>query len=258
MSLSIKGEYLWFLFAKQSFAYEDQLKMVLYELPVKKYPRILELGCGVGYFLSKLDENGYECTGIDMNVERINLAKRLNKLWKRNCSFHNCRAREFRPRIKYSFDGAIWMNVPLDIDTLTDEFLGCIKYNVRKGGLIIFDYLTIDKENQPTDHCEWVDELYHQGDDFLPAGTYKRKVTINYSKKPWEIVWIAEEVKSGIKLFEYRTSLPTVNSSLLREIYFKHRLKHIKEVCFGRIEFDGVPSGLSFIIDLFVNENISR
>ncbi len=199
MRLSIEGEYLWFLFAKQSFTYEDQFNMVLNEFPLENYPRILEIGCGVGYFLSKLDEKGYKCTGIDMNVERIKLANKLNKLWGKNCVFYESRAINFRPINKNSFDVAMWMNVPLDIETLTGEFLSCIKHNLRKGGRVIFDYLKIDKKDMPESHHKWTDELFHAGDDFLPKGTYKRNVIIDYSKKPWEIRWIGEKIESKKK-----------------------------------------------------------
>ncbi len=66
--------------------------------------------------------------------------------------------------------------------------------------------------------------------------------------------WRKNRIQKKITIFDYDVTLSTVDSSLLREKYTHNGLDHIKEIRSGRIEFDGVPSGLSFVVDLFENE----
>lgn len=251
MELDFQIEYLWYLFAKQSFSYEKQIRFILDEIPPKDYQRILDLGCGAGLHVSQLEKFGYICTGIDINTMRIKLAQKLNLRRNGTSIFYTCNAKDFRLDSNM-FDAAFWMNVPLSFNILTGEFLDCITHNVRMGGRIVFDYLIADPIYFPKTN-NWIDELEHPGDDILPYGIFQRNVFIDYNTNPWTIHWHIEQIKphnSSLKI-KYKTTLPTVIPSKIRHTYEKNGWKHLKELLSDKIEFDGIYTGLCFILDLF-------
>jgi SAM-dependent methyltransferase len=43
--------------------------------PVATYPRLLDIGCGIGRIAGPLDARGYAVTGLDVNVEALRIAR---------------------------------------------------------------------------------------------------------------------------------------------------------------------------------------
>lgn len=244
-------EYLWALFAKKTFNHDKQLSLIRKHFPLHKFPSLLEIASGAGIFLGDVEETGYSCTGLDINGERISLATILNKTRSGNCNFSACNAGDFTSSEK--FDGAFWMNVPLDIDTLINEFIDCATRCIRPNGRIVFDYLISTTQNSEVGVESWVDDLIHDGDDLLPRGHYQRTVVIDYSTIPWHVSWDichAGHDKNGLS-FSCAYDVPVVNHDEVRQKVTAKGWTHIQEIDCGDIVLDGRPSGFGFKTELF-------
>ena len=55
---------------------EIELKGISRALPVEQYPRVLDVGCGIGRVAGPLASLGYVVTGLDINVEALRRAQR--------------------------------------------------------------------------------------------------------------------------------------------------------------------------------------
>lgn len=56
-------------------------------LPEKKNLRILDVGCGTGFFTILLAKEGHQVTGIDLTPDMITHAKKLAEEEKADCQF---------------------------------------------------------------------------------------------------------------------------------------------------------------------------
>ncbi len=246
----VRAQYLWLLFAERTFNYERSIQMICEMLSTATYGRLLELGCGTGSLLAQLESKGYQCTGLDMDPARIELARRLNEQRQGRCTFVHSTAGNYRP--SEMFDAAIWMNVPLSFGVLTEEFLPCITRSVRRRGRALFDYLT-PQNGHPKGRKQWVDDLDFAGNDLLPQGHYQRTVTMNFDSSPWSVHWVGRRLRGTQHetVFEYSVSLPTLDASALRAAYRKQGWVHAKEVLAEPIAIENEGVGFRFVVDLF-------
>ncbi len=252
MDRTMQGQYLWLLFAERTFSYERSVRMILGEVPIGEYPRLLEIGCGTGTMLALLEREGYLCTGVDIDSTRIHLARLLNDRCGGRCEFVDLPANRYHA--SQQFDAAVWMNVPLSIEALVGEFLPCIERNVRPGGRVLFDYLTSHNSvRRPGGSEEWVDELEFAGNDLLPEGLYRRTVTMDFSEHPCSVRWLGDSLIGGHveRMFDYRTSLPTLERHRLRDAYSERGWRHVAECLAEPIKIDGKATRLMFVIDIF-------
>lgn len=65
------------IYAKKNYAAEAQFVRELLESRGAK--TVLDIGCGTGTHLARLEEYGFECTGIDINREMLDVARRKVK-----------------------------------------------------------------------------------------------------------------------------------------------------------------------------------
>lgn len=246
-----RQEYLWALFAKNTFNHDNQIAQVKECFPNTEFQSLLELGCGAGMFLGEVDTLGYKCTGVDINKDRISLAKILNRNRKGNCKFYPYKAEDFKN--EGESDGVFWMNVPLDFDTITTEFIECAYRCLRPKGRILFDYL-IYNGNQINSHKGiWSDNLFNENDHIIPSGTYQRNVILDYTKVPWQVSWEISpcDHKNEELSFCYDYEVPIIDNNDLRQKIEDKGWNYLREIDCGKIVLDGRSSGFSYKTDLF-------
>ena len=57
------------------------------QLPQDKNLRILDVGCGAGFFSVLLAKEGYQVTGVDLTPDMVENARRLQQRKKQTVSF---------------------------------------------------------------------------------------------------------------------------------------------------------------------------
>lgn len=198
-SISLSAR-LWFEFAEITFKYDEQINEILPVLKSSKAKKLLFLGCGCGSHDRRFAKLGYDCTGVDCDYDKIELARLLNS--DNNLSieyiYSPCEA-YFSSKI---FDAVLWLNVPLSLDELLYKFILCAKRNLVPNGIIVFDYLT------PIKSLPGLNEISVLEDQILFKGiNIKRTVTIDRTHMPWTIQW--EMFHKHEKIFSTRpTALP--------------------------------------------------
>lgn len=116
-------------------------------LPAAEYPRLLDVGCGIGRIAGPLAQRGYHVTGIDINLDALRVARR-QAAGPRYVALDQRHVGSMRWR----FDGALllWNSLGFvgresDLDTL--HGLATV---LRPGGRMVFDLYHPDwlAENQ--------------------------------------------------------------------------------------------------------------
>ena len=123
-------------------------------------PKILEIGCGLGYLTYSLNKAGYNAQGLDISLEAINLAL------KNYGNYYICAdLYEYAKTYKNEYDIIIFTEV---IEHLNDiiSFMESLRYLLKSEGKIILT--TPNKSFYPTDviwatdlppvHCWWLSE----------------------------------------------------------------------------------------------------
>ena len=105
-------------------------------LPLDRYPRILDVGCGSGRIAGPLSARGYAVTGLDISIEALLMAKRRAA----GPSYIALDQRHIG-RMRWVFDGALFLWNSLGfVGPSTDvETLAGVAAAVRPGGKIVFD-----------------------------------------------------------------------------------------------------------------------
>ncbi len=146
---------------------------LLKENGIQEGMQIADLGCGTGTVTQILDNAGYECVGIDNAPDMLTIA--AEKMYESGqeiiYSLQDMRDFEF----PYEMDAMISicdsMNYITNPKDLTDVF-SCVKENLKKGGVFIFDLKTIHffrdiladntyAENRDESAFVW-DNIYHE------------------------------------------------------------------------------------------------
>lgn len=127
----------------QNKDYQAEVKQVdalMRKYQIEEIHRILNFGCGTGRHDMALAEMGYECTGIDMSAEMIEIAKKNAGDGTRNIVFENADIRMYRSGVKY--DAVISLFHVMSYQNSNEDIIAAFQSARRaldKGGIFLFD-----------------------------------------------------------------------------------------------------------------------
>jgi SAM-dependent methyltransferase len=130
-------------------------------LPVDRYRRVLDVGCGIGRITGPLSSLGYAVTGVDINVDALQSARSRAPA----AAYLGLDQRHIG-RMRWEFDGALFMWNSLgfvgrdgDLETLTG-----VASVLRPGGSVVFDLY----------HPEWLRRNERAGEAYRGALSVRR------------------------------------------------------------------------------------
>lgn len=120
-------------------------------LPLDQYPRILDIGCGIGRIAGPLSAHGYSVTGVDIHVEALVLANR-----RAPGPWYVALDQRHVGQMRWTFDGALFLWNSLGyVGRSTDfETLAGAAEALRPGGQVVFDLY----------HPDWLDRNQRAGE----------------------------------------------------------------------------------------------
>ncbi len=196
-----------FLEHKRAELHSPMSERWLYEiknqLPQDRNLRILDVGCGAGFFSVLLAKEGYQVTGVDLTPDMVENARTLAEEEKTDCEFFVMDAENLRFADE-SFDVVISRNLTWTLPDVKSAYREWVRV-LKKGGVLLnFDanYGLSDF----TDLCELPDNHAHQeiGDDMMrECEEIKRQLPISsYSRPAWDL-----ETLGAMKLQEFSVDL---------------------------------------------------
>ena len=196
-----------FLEHKRAELHSPMSERWLYEikkqLPQDKNLRILDVGCGAGFFSVLLAKEGYQVTGVDLTPDMVENARTLAAEEKTDCEFLVMDAENLRFADE-SFDVVISRNLTWTLPDVKSAYREWVRV-LKKGGILLnFDanYGLSDF----TDLSELPDNHAHQeiGDDMMrECEEIKRQLPISsYSRPAWDL-----ETLGAMKLQEFSVDL---------------------------------------------------
>ena len=107
---------------------------------LKNGDTILDLACGSGTLLTMLKLNGYECEGLDLSSDIIDIANEKSKINHLRIPYYVEDMTDFNLNKQYDmitcfFDSVNFLKTKEDIDNM----FTCVKKHLKKDGLFIFD-----------------------------------------------------------------------------------------------------------------------
>lgn len=114
-------------------------------IPVKIYPRVLDLGCGRGRHSLKLAEKGYRVTGIDLSEEAIRVAE--IKARDRNTDNIRFLVGDMREPLPEKFDAIVNLFTSFGYfkeDAENTRTFDSVSRMLRKDGIFFMDYMNAD------------------------------------------------------------------------------------------------------------------
>ena len=196
-----------FLEHKRAELHSPMSERWLYEiknqLPQDRNLRILDVGCGAGFFSVLLAKEGYQVTGVDLTPDMVENARTLAEEEKTDCEFLVMDAENLRFADE-SFDVVISRNLTWTLPDVKSAYREWVRV-LKKGGILLnFDanYGLSDF----TDLSELPDNHAHQeiGDDMMrECEEIKRQLPISsYSRPAWDL-----ETLGAMKLQEFSVDL---------------------------------------------------
>lgn len=196
-----------FLEHKRAELHSPMAERWLYEikkqLPQDKNLRILDVGCGAGFFSVLLAKEGYQVTGVDLTPDMVENARTLAAEEKTDCEFLVMDAENLRFADE-SFDVVISRNLTWTLPDVKSAYREWVRV-LKKGGILLnFDanYGLSDF----TDLSELPDNHAHQEiDDSMmrECEEIKRQLPISsYSRPAWDL-----ETLGAMKLQEFSVDL---------------------------------------------------
>ena len=182
---------------------ERWMREIHVQLPEEKNLKILDVGCGAGFFSILLAKEGYQVTGIDLTPDMIKNARLLAEEEKVSCEFQVMDAEnpEFPDE---TFDVVISRNLTWTLPHVQHAYQEWIRV-LKKGGILLnFDanYGITDFSNVadlPENHAHNI-----LGDDMMrECEEIKRQLPISsYSRPAWEL-----EPLGALELKEFKLDL---------------------------------------------------
>ena len=196
-----------FLEHKRAELHSPMSERWLYEiknqLPQDRNLRILDVGCGAGFFSVLLAKEGYQVTGVDLTPDMVENARTLAEEEKTDCEFFVMDAENLRFADE-SFDVVISRNLTWTLPDVKSAYREWVRV-LKKGGILLnFDanYGLSDF----TDLSELPDNHAHQeiGDDMMrECEEIKRQLPISsYSRPAWDL-----DTLGAMKLQEFSVDL---------------------------------------------------
>ena len=108
------------------------------KLPTAKKLRILDVGCGAGFFSILLAHSGHQLTGIDLTPAMIAQARELAELEAVNCTFMTADAEQL-PFAEGSFDVVIARNLTWNLPDPTQAYRDWMRVLAPGGMLLNYD-----------------------------------------------------------------------------------------------------------------------
>ena len=157
-------------------------------LPARQGLRILDVGCGAGYFSILLSKEGHLCTGIDLTPGMIEAARVLAEEEKVSCDFRVMDA-ETLDFADDSFDIVISRNLTWTLPHPAEAYKEWMRV-LKKGGRLI----NIDANYGAEDSTQMADlpsdHAHHKlGSSVLQENNaIKRQLSISFQKRPaWDV-----------------------------------------------------------------------
>lgn len=200
-----------FLEHKRAELHSSMAERWLYEikkqLPRDRTLRILDVGCGAGFFSVLLVKEGYQVTGVDLTPDMVENARILASEEKTACEFLVMDAENLRFEDE-SFDVVISRNLTWTLPDVKRAYREWVRVLKKGGTLLNFDanYGLSDF----TDLSELPDNHAHQevGDEMMrECEEIKRQLPISsYSRPAWDL-----ETLGAMKLQEFSVDLGISN-----------------------------------------------
>lgn len=196
-----------FLEHKRAELHSPMSERWLYEiknqLPQDRNLRVLDVGCGAGFFSVLLAKEGYQVTGVDLTPDMVENARTLAEEEKTDCEFFVMDAENLRFADE-SFDVVISRNLTWTLPDVKSAYREWVRV-LKKGGIL----LNFDANygfSDFTDLSELPDNHAHQeiGDDMMrECEEIKRQLPISsYSRPAWDL-----ETLGAMKLQEFSVDL---------------------------------------------------
>ena len=134
-------------YIKFSYYFDEVVSSLDYDLwlefiepYLKNGDTILDLACGSGTLLTMLKLKGYDCEGLDLSSDIIDIANEKAKINHLRIPYYVEDMTDFNLNKQYDmitcfFDSVNFLKTKEDIDNM----FTCVKKHLKKGGLFIFD-----------------------------------------------------------------------------------------------------------------------
>lgn len=155
----------------------DKVEAISTNYPVEKYPKILDICCGIGHYTRALAKKGYQTTGIDLSPEQIAQAKKECKKTKYLvCDMSTPPADTFDLIINTYSSFGYGLTPGHDQQMLNSWF-----YVLRKGGVLIMELTDLEKAKYdfpwPATHKT---RINNGVEEFLKMDWEKQLLTVYY------------------------------------------------------------------------------
>ena len=134
-------------YKKFSYYFDEVVSSLNYDLwlefiepYLKPTDIVLDLACGSGTLLTMLKLQGYNCEGLDLSSEIIDIANEKSKINHLNIPYYVMDMTNFELNKQYDmitcfFDSVNFLKTKQDLDNM----FSCVRKHLKKGGLFIFD-----------------------------------------------------------------------------------------------------------------------
>lgn len=130
-------------FQTQLFDYNKEIKLINSLFERNLIRKVVDVGCGTGTHLIGLAKLGYECIGIDKNIDMISKARKKAEAAGVSITFIDSDIRDSTLLKEYhgNFDASLWIRNTLS--SVNDiKFALKVQYDLLKNeGIIVFDLL---------------------------------------------------------------------------------------------------------------------
>ena len=154
-------------YKKFSYYFDEVVSSLNYDLwlefieqYLKPTDTVLDLACGSGTLLTMLKLKGYNCEGLDLSSEIIDIANEKAKINHLNIPYYVMDMTDFNLNKKYDMITCFFDSVNfLKTKEQLDNMFTCVKKHLNPGGLFIFDIFseTMFKEYRKN----LIEEDYH-------------------------------------------------------------------------------------------------
>ena len=182
---------------------ERWIKEIRKQLPEGKKLRILDVGCGAGFFSVLLAREGHQVTGIDLTPDMIKNARQLAEEEKVSCEFQVMDA-ENPDFPDETFDVVISRNLTWTLPHVKHAYKEWVRV-LKKGGVLlnfdanygITDFSNVSDLPETHAHHTLGDEMMRECEEI------KRQLPISsYSRPAWDL-----ETLGAMKLEEFQVDL---------------------------------------------------